>query len=184
MTEAAAQPTTTSFPPIMTSSETPSRLAPLRCAVLSVSDAATEATDRCGSYLRARLERAGHEVVFHDVLPDQPAQIGPVLDALTQQADVVLINGGTGLTSGDRAIDVVSSRLDKRLSGFGELLRTMAFEETGASAWRLRALAGVYRRTVVFVCPDDLPLLRQATDRLILPELKAAVRAVTPQPAS
>lgn len=151
-----------------------SRLVPIRCAVLTISDTATEATDRSGSYLRAQLQRTGHEVVFYDVLPDEPAQLGPVLDALTRQADALLINGGTGLTA-NGTFDAVEARLETTLPGFGELLRRLAHKGGGMSGVRLRAVAGLVRATVVFVVPADLQVVKLAWDQLVLPELKPIV---------
>lgn len=155
----------------------PGRPGAVRCAILTVSDVDDADTDRCGSYIRARLERAGHDVAFYDVLPEKVTKVGRVLDALTQQVDVILISGGTALSQGPHVYEVIAQRLEKPLPGFGEILRNLYFEEHGASAFYQRAIAGIYSGTVVFVVPNMIEAVKLAVRRLVLPELKQLAEA-------
>jgi len=147
---------------------------PVACAVVTVSDTRTPETDRSGVLLRERLEAAGHEVVFYRIVPDEPDQIGALLDVIVDEtpARVALFNGGTGITRRDTTYDVLAARLEKTLPGFGELFRMLSWEEIGPAAMLSRACAGVYRGRLVFSIPGSSNAVKLAADRLIVPELE------------
>ena len=46
-----------------------------------------------------------------------------------EDVDVVLTNGGTGITKRDVTIEAVSALLDKEIVGFGELFRMISYLE-------------------------------------------------------
>ena len=52
----------------------------ISCAVITVSDSKTEATDRGGPTIRAALERAGHTVAWSRVVRDELLEIRAALD--------------------------------------------------------------------------------------------------------
>lgn len=151
------------------------------CAVVTVSDTRTEETDKSGQIMRERLEGAGHRIVFYRIVPDEPAQIGTLLDDLTGRDDcqAILFNGGTGISSRDTTYDVISGRLDKTLVGFGEIFRMLSYDEIGAAAMLSRATAGVYRGKLVFSTPGSSNAVSLAMDKLIAGELGHLVYEVT-----
>jgi molybdenum cofactor biosynthesis protein B len=106
-------------------------------------------------------------------MPDEPDQLHALLNELELQPEiaVVIFNGGTGIAPRDRTYDVVASRLDKQLPGFGELFRWLSFEEIGSRAIASRALAGVWGSKLLFSLPGSTGGVRLAMRRLILPEL-------------
>ena len=91
---------------------------PVSVAIVTVSDTRTEETDVNGKYLREQLIEAGHSVHSSHIVKDEPDQIRSILNELTADAEVqvLLFNGGTGLSRRDRTFDVISARLDKALS--------------------------------------------------------------------
>jgi molybdenum cofactor biosynthesis protein B len=145
----------------------------VRCAVITVSDTRTEETDTSGALIRERLADAGHEVLRYQIVPDEPDQIGLLLDELAHRpdCDAVIFNGGTGIARRDTTFETVDRRFEKRLDGFGELFRSLSFTEIGAAAMLSRATAGVYHDTVVFLTPGSSNAVALAMDKLILPEL-------------
>ncbi len=60
--------------------------------------------------------------------------------------------------------------LDRVIEGFGELFRTLSFQQVGPAAMLSRALAGVVGRSVVFVLPGSPKAVELAMAELILPE--------------
>lgn len=149
----------------------------IRCAVVTVSDTRTEETDRSGAMIRERMSRAGHEIIAYQIVRDEPEQIGRLLDQLVARpdCDAVIINGGTGIARRDTTFDVVDARLEKRLTGFGELFRYLSYQEIGAAAMLSRATAGVYRGTVVVLTPGSSNAVSLALDKLIMPEIAHVV---------
>ncbi|GIV62149.1 molybdenum cofactor biosynthesis protein MoaB [Rhodocaloribacter litoris] len=151
------------------------RETPVRCAVFTVSDTRTEATDLSGALMKSRLSEAGCEVACYRIIPDEPDEITALLDAWAGRVEVILFNGGTGISRRDTTYDALSARLEKTLPGFGELFRMLSFEEIGPGAMLSRATAGVYRDTLVFATPGSTNAVRLALDRLIVPELRHLV---------
>ena len=147
---------------------------PVSVAVVTVSDTRTPETDVNGKYLREELEMSGNRVHSSRIIPDDPDRVEVVLDELTAQDDVqvVLFNGGTGLSRRDTTFDVISRKLDKTMPGFGEIFRTLSFEQVGAAAMLSRATAGVCQGKVVFSTPGSPAAVRLAWEKLIGPELQ------------
>lgn len=147
---------------------------PVSVAIVTVSDTRTEETDVNGKYLREQLAETGHTVHSSRIVKDEPIEIRGVLDDLTsdEEVQVILFNGGTGVSRRDRTFDVISARLDKVLSGFGEIFRMLSYEQVGAAAMLSRATAGVCAGKVVFSTPGSPAAVRLAWEKLIAPELK------------
>ncbi len=146
---------------------------PVRIALVTVSDSRTPETDENAAYLRAEIQRAGHEVVAYRLIKDEVDQVEDSLDDLvTSAARIILFNGGTGISPRDRTFDVLSRKLEKTLPGFGELFRMLSYEQIGAAAMLSRATAGVYRNKLVISTPGSPVAVRLAWERLIAPELE------------
>lgn len=143
------------------------------CAVITVSDTRTEATDTSGQLIRDGLEEAGHRVLSSCIVPDEPPAIRRAVEeaAATDGVKAILLTGGTGITPRDRTHEVVSEMLDKRMDGFGELFRVFSYEEIGAAAMLSRAVGGVAKGALVFAMPGSRAAVRLAMEKLILPEL-------------
>jgi molybdenum cofactor biosynthesis protein B len=149
------------------------RVDSVACAVLTVSDTRTEATDESGRLIRERLTGAGHRVVRHEIVRDELVQVRSLVEAICaeQAVQAVLLTGGTGIAVRDTTFEAVAPLLEKRLDGFGELFRMLSFRDIGAPALLSRAVAGVRERTVIFVMPGSTAAVRLAMDELILPVL-------------
>jgi molybdopterin adenylyltransferase len=141
--------------------------------VVTVSDSRTRETDKSGAMIRSALIDAGHDVVEYRIVPDEPVEIGQLLDEIIGGAvcDAVIFNGGTGIARRDTTFDVIDQRLEKRLDGFGELFRMLSYEEIGAAAMLSRATAGVYRDCLVFLTPGSSNAVNLALQKLIIPEI-------------
>lgn len=142
-----------------------------QCLVVTVSDTRTHDTDTSGALLKARLAEAGHEIISHEIIPDEPELVAALLDQHAGKVDVILLNGGTGISPRDRTYDAVASRLEKVLPGFGELFRMLSYEQVGAAAMLSRAIGGLYRGTFVFSMPGSPNAVKVAMEKLIVPEL-------------
>ena len=151
------------------------------CAVVTVSDTRTEATDKSGAYLRETLEANGHKVVHYEILKDEPDQIRDCLDRLLghDEPHAVICTGGTGIAKRDTTFDIVSAALDKTLPGFGEIFRYLSYQEIGSGAIMSRAVAGTYKSRVVLSVPGSTGAVRLAMEKLIIPELGHMVGQVS-----
>ena len=154
-------------------------LAPLRCAILTVTDSRTLETDESGKAIRRLLDGAGHAVADYTLLPNDEQRVRGHVRALLSRTeiDAILITGGTGLGSKDRTVEAVKPLLEKELPGFGELFRVVSFQEQiGAAAILSRAVAGSANGKFVVAMPGSKAAVELALTRIILPELRHAIR--------
>lgn len=149
------------------------RQGPVAVALVTVSDTRTPETDVNGQYLRQQIELGGHRVAAYRLIRDEPGQVASVLDELAAgEVQVILWNGGTGISPRDTTYDVLARKLEKTLPGFGELFRMFSYEQVGAAAMLSRAVGGVYRGRVVLSTPGSPAAVRLAWEKLIGPELE------------
>jgi molybdopterin adenylyltransferase len=144
------------------------------CAVITVSDTRTRATDTSGRLTIDLLQAAGHRIGLYEIIPDEPDRIQAQLD-LTLASDssiqAIVFNGGTGISVRDTTYDAISQKLTKTLPGFGEIFRFLSYQEIGSRAIASRAVAGTYQHLLVFSLPGSSRAVRLGMDKLILPEL-------------
>ena len=143
----------------------------VRCAVITVSDTRTEATDTSGARIKALLAGSGHTVAGYWIVADEPELIRRRLHEIDGEVQAVILNGGTGLAQRDTTFEAVQALFDKTLDGFGELFRMLSWEQIGAAAMLSRATAGVIDGRVVFSVPGSTAAVELAMTKLILPEL-------------
>ncbi len=148
-----------------------SRDTPVTCAVVTVSDTRTEATDRSGTLVRSMLEDAGHSVAVYRIVPDEFDVITKTISQLARDVEVILLTGGTGITRRDGTFEAVSSMLEKTLPGFGEIFRMLSYNDVGPASMLSRATAGVFENTLVFSMPGSTGAVKLAMEKLIVPEL-------------
>lgn len=146
--------------------------------VVTVSDTRTPDTDTSGRLIAELLDAAGHHVHGRTLLRDEPDEVRQlVLDlAHAPGLDVVITTGGTGITSRDGTFEAIDGILTKRLPGFGEIFRSLSYQQIGAAAMLSRATAGLVERTVVIVLPGSQHAVRLALEELVLPEIGHLVR--------
>jgi len=143
------------------------------CAIVTVSDSRSSGDDRSGAVIREQLEGAGHPIRAGEIVPDEQDAIQAVVRKLTARADVaaIMITGGTGIAERDVTIESLARLWTKELPGFGEIFRTLSFEEVGSASMLSRATAGVIDGVFVAVLPGSPKACRLALERLIVPEL-------------
>jgi molybdenum cofactor biosynthesis protein B len=155
--------------------------AAVRCAVLTVSDTRTPATDRSGAAIVSLLEAAGHTVVENAIVPDEPAAIRAWIEGQVSHGDVPILitTGGTGITARDGTIEVALAMIEKPLPGFGELFRMLSYQDVGPAAMLSRACAGRVGHAILICLPGSEKAVRLAVEKLLLPELGHLVREAT-----
>ena len=144
---------------------------PVAIGLITVSDSRTPETDTNGVWLHDAVARAGAVVTGYRVVRDEPAEVRAAVDELVVDAQVVVVNGGTGVSRRDTTYDTLAGMLEKTLPGFGELFRMLSWEQVGAAAMLSRATAGTYRGSVVVSVPGSPKAVALAWEKLIEPEL-------------
>ncbi len=151
---------------------------PLNIAVLTVSDTRTEAEDKSGRTLVERLTAAGHLLAEKAIEPDDCYRIRATVSRWIADPGVqaVITTGGTGLTGRDGTPEAIEPLLDKVILGFGELFRSLSYQDIGTSTLQSRALAGVANGTIVFCLPGSSGACRDGWDKIIVHQLDARTR--------
>lgn len=153
-------------------------LKPLAIAVLTVSDSRTVETDSSGASLIGNLETAGHRLAARTIVADDVYAIRAIVSNWIADADVdaVITTGGTGLTGRDGTPEAVGVLLDKTIEGFGELFRTVSYEDIGTSSLQSRCLAGVANGTYIFCLPGSTNACETGWHKLIAAQLDYRTR--------
>ena len=151
---------------------------PLHLCVLTVSDTRTAAEDTSGDYLVQALGAAGHRLAGRALLPDDRYRLRAQVSQWIADdgIDGVLVTGGTGFTGRDSTPEALLPLLDKEMPGFGELFRSLSFDEIGTSTLQSRAFAGLANGTFVFALPGSRSACRTAWERIIQAQLDARTR--------
>ncbi len=147
-------------------------------ALLTVSDSRTEETDESGKLLRQKLVEAGHRIIAYTLLKNDAAAVRETIEELLdeEEVQVIVTGGGTGLSHRDITVETVSAMLEKRLDGFGELFRSLSYQEIGTSCIMSRSVAGVIKGKVIICIPGSLGAARLAVEKIILPEIGHMIR--------
>ena len=149
--------------------------------IITVSTTRALVDDGSGNWISEQAGQKGHAVVYHQVVTDDAELIAATVREVIQneRPQVILMNGGTGITKRDVTIEAVNPMFTKVLTGFGPLFAKLSFDEIGSAAFLSRAVAGVVEDTVVFCMPGSLNACKLACRELIFPELGHLVKHVT-----
>jgi molybdenum cofactor biosynthesis protein B len=150
----------------------------LAIAVLTVSDTRSEDNDTSGQFLVDALQAAGHTRAAKKIVIDDIYQIRAVVSVWIADPGVnaILITGGTGFSGRDSTPEAVRPLFDKDIDGFGEVFRTLSYQEIGSSTVQSRALAGFANETVIFCMPGSTGACRTAWRGVILEQLDSSHR--------
>lgn len=122
-------------------------------------------TDEAGDIAEAEAKRAGYEVTGRTLVSDDAGMLRrEVEDFLGGGDDILLLAGGTGVSSRDITIETVRPYFEKELPGFGELLRRASHEEIGGAAMLTRATAGVARGKLLVCMPGSPNAVKTALE--------------------
>ncbi|MCS4486018.1 MogA/MoaB family molybdenum cofactor biosynthesis protein [Staphylococcus americanisciuri] len=151
----------------------------IRCAVLTVSDTRTLETDKGGQLVKTLLETINTEIQadHYRIVKDDKTEIQSQLYTwLTEDIDVIITTGGTGIAPRDVTIESVTPFLTKEIEGFGELFRYLSYaEDVGTRALLSRAVGGTIGNKLIFCLPGSTGAVKLGMNRLILPELNHLV---------
>jgi molybdopterin adenylyltransferase len=139
-----------------------------------------EFTDEGGDAAEAEAKKAGNRVTSRSLVADDAAMLRrEVRGFLAGKDDVLLLTGGTGVSSRDVTVETVRPFFEKELDGFGEHFRRVSFDEIGASALLSRATLGVARGKLILCLPGSPGAVRTAMKAFAgeLPHIAYVVRS-------
>jgi molybdopterin adenylyltransferase len=132
----------------------------LRVAIITVSDgvAAGARADRGGPACEEVLRGSGveHRIVAREVIPDESKQVARAVRvrADADEADLILLTGGTGVSPRDRTPEGVREVIEFEVPGLAEKMRAETSRGFPA-AYLSRQIVGVRRKTLVVALPGS-----------------------------
>ena len=161
-----------SAPPIR-----PSAHPPVRIGILTISDlgAVGQRADTSGDAILEWASERGYEVVVRSVVSDETDRIAGKLARWSDsnEVDVVLTTGGTGLTERDVTPEATAAILEREAAGIAEAIRA-ASGPAFPRAWLSRGRAGTRGKTLIVNLPgspngvkEGLAVLNQFVDHAV-----------------
>lgn len=142
-------------------------------AILTLSDkgARGEREDETGRVVAEMVKTLPGEVVCYEVLPDEQDILEEKLRWLAdeQRADLILTNGGTGLSPRDITPDATARVIQRDVPGIVHAMMQAGLEKT-PTAMLSRAIAGVRKRSLIVNLPGS-PKAARENLAAILPAL-------------
>jgi len=154
------------------------KLRPLEIAILTISDTRDESNDKSGDALVEGLQTAGHRLMEKLIVPDDIYIIRREVSRwiADEKVQVVISSGGTGLTGRDGTPEAIAPLFDRTIEGFGELFRSISYDEIGTATIASRAIAGVANGTFVFCLPGSTNACNTGWNKIIESQLDSRNR--------
>lgn len=150
----------------------------MKCLVLTLSDRAArgEYEDLSGPEIeKLILEKIPGSSIERALIGDEADQLKAQVQR-TDEFDVIITTGGTGIGPRDITPDVVNPMLDKEIPGIMEYIRTKHAERL-PSALLSRSVAGVIGTTLIYTLPGSVKAVREYMEE-ILRSLEHALKMI------
>lgn len=151
----------------------------INIGILTVSDKGSrgEREDLSGPAIREMVAKIG-AVVKYEIVPDEQPVIAEKLIEWADggDVDVILTNGGTGLSARDVTPDATLSVIDKSVPGITEAMRAKSLTIT-ATAMLSRAVAGMRGECLIINLPGSPKAVRECLE-VALPAIPHAVEII------
>tara|TARA_B100000287_G_scaffold145942_1_gene137714 strand:- start:51 stop:560 length:510 start_codon:yes stop_codon:yes gene_type:complete len=147
----------------------------LGIVVIVVSDSRNEQTDKSGKVLEERIINSGHKLIEKIFLKDNLDDIKCKLKLLvnSNNHNVIILSGGTGLTGRDSTPEAVKSIITKEIPGFGEIFRMISYNKISTSSLQSRAVAGLSGDKFIFALPGSPGACKDAWDNILVHQLNS-----------
>jgi cyclic pyranopterin phosphate synthase len=140
----------------------------LRCAVIVCSDsiAAGNKEDRAGKVIQQKLKQNNLVTGLYKIIPDEKDTIQSTIKQLvSEQYNLVLFTGGTGLSPRDVTPEAITPLLDRTIPGIMEAARQYGQQRT-PYAMLSRGVAGFIQNTLVITLPGSTKGTEETMDAL------------------
>ena len=165
-------------PGIEITAKLPKADAPLRAAVMTLSDKGSvgQRVDTAGPRAAELLTQAGYDIVEQTLLPDVQAKIERELKRLadSRQVDLIITTGGTGMAPRDVTPEATLAVATRLVPGIAEAIRAGSLAIT-KRAMLSRGVSVLRNTTLIVNLPGSKKAVEEALD-IVLPTLEHGIR--------
>lgn len=140
----------------------------LKCAVIVCSDSvsAGDKQDSAGKAVIEKLKKYNLDTATYEIIPDDKEKIQTKAKQLcTEEYNLVLFTGGTGLSPRDVTPDAIQPLLDREIPGIMEAARNYGQQRT-PFAMLSRGIAGFIKNTLIITLPGSIKGATETMDAL------------------
>jgi molybdopterin adenylyltransferase len=152
----------------------------ISAGIITVSDKGSQGKreDLSGPAIAEMLAGAAFEIKHTVIIPDETGKIKEaIIDfADVKKLDLILTNGGTGVSPRDLTPDATLEVIDKQIPGMAEAMRQKSLQVT-PHAMISRAVAGIRGKSLIINLPGS-PKGAKENLAVVLPALKHAIEKI------
>ena len=141
-----------------------------RVADITLSDTASkgEREDVSGQTIADIVTKAGYEVVFRKIIPDDGEKLTKLLCELadTDKADLILTTGGTGFSQRDNTPEATMQAIERETPGISEAMRYYSLQIT-PRAMLSRGVSGIRKEALIVNLPGSPKAVRECLEYAI-----------------
>jgi molybdopterin adenylyltransferase len=125
--------------------------------------------DESGDLAQRMIESADGVVAERVLISDDARLLRRAVSLALRRTDmdVLVLTGGTGVSTTDVTIETVRPFFEKEIEGFGEIFRSVSYQKIGAAAALSRATAGVAKGKLVMCLPGSPDAVKTALELFV-----------------
>ncbi|MCL5804112.1 MAG: molybdenum cofactor biosynthesis protein MoaB [Candidatus Thermoplasmatota archaeon] len=139
--------------------------------VLTCSSTRSKEEDDSGKIIVSLLKESGFDIKDYEVIKDDFDGISGKIMEMSSSCDIIIVNGGTGITKYDVTIEAARSVSDKELTGFAIQFQVLSMHEMQSASMLSRASGFIVNRKAVFCLPGSKDAVSLGMKKLIIPEI-------------